>query len=100
MKLNLLLKCLKMEISISKVGRRGALLYNNIICFIAAALMGLAKSAGAYPMIILGRFFIGLNCGKKQGCAEFRRLFLFSRAHSVSRGWVSRPSAFSSRNSD
>ncbi|PAV63941.1 hypothetical protein WR25_18774 [Diploscapter pachys] len=46
-----------------KVGRRGALLYNNIICFIAAALMGLAKSAGAYPMIILGRFFIGLNCG-------------------------------------
>ena len=73
MKLIFLLKFLKMELSISKVGRRGALLYNNIICFIAAALMGLAKSAGAYPMIILGRFFIGLNCGKKQqGCAEFR----------------------------
>ncbi|PAV61799.1 hypothetical protein WR25_22410 [Diploscapter pachys] len=50
-----------------KVGRRGALLYNNIICFIAAALMGLAKSAGAYPMIILGRFFIGLNCGLSSG---------------------------------
>lgn len=46
-----------------QVGRKGGLLYNNIFAFIAAALMGLAKSVGAYPLIILGRLFIGFNCG-------------------------------------
>ncbi|VDK62212.1 unnamed protein product [Cylicostephanus goldi] len=46
-----------------KVGRRGGLLYNNLFAFIAAALMGLAKPLGVYPMMILGRFFIGLYCG-------------------------------------
>ncbi|VDM72895.1 unnamed protein product, partial [Strongylus vulgaris] len=46
-----------------KVGRRGALLYNNLFAFIAAALMGLAKPLGVYPMIILGRLFIGFYCG-------------------------------------
>ncbi|CCD72383.1 Facilitated glucose transporter protein 1 [Caenorhabditis elegans] len=46
-----------------KVGRRGALFYNNLLALAAAALMGLAKSVGAYPMVILGRLIIGLNCG-------------------------------------
>ncbi|KAK6039681.1 transporter, major facilitator family protein, partial [Cooperia oncophora] len=46
-----------------KVGRRGGLLYNNLLAFVAAALMGLAKPGGAYPMIVLGRLFIGFYCG-------------------------------------
>ncbi|VDO07091.1 unnamed protein product [Haemonchus placei] len=46
-----------------KVGRRGGLLYNNLLAFIAAALMGLAKPMGVYPMIVLGRLFIGFYCG-------------------------------------
>ncbi|CAI5442071.1 unnamed protein product [Caenorhabditis angaria] len=50
-----------------KVGRRGALLYNNIIALGAAALMGLAKYVGVYPMIIIGRLLIGLNCGLASG---------------------------------
>ncbi|EFO99132.1 hypothetical protein GCK72_008039 [Caenorhabditis remanei] len=50
-----------------KVGRRGALFYNNILALAAAALMGLAKSVGAYPMIILGRLIIGFNCGLSSG---------------------------------
>ncbi|CAI4226279.1 unnamed protein product [Auanema sp. JU1783] len=50
-----------------KVGRKGGLLYNNLFAFIAAALMGLSKSVGAYPMIILGRLFIGFNCGLSSG---------------------------------
>ncbi|WKX94713.1 hypothetical protein Q1695_011743 [Nippostrongylus brasiliensis] len=46
-----------------KVGRRGGLLYNNLFAFIAAAMMGLAKPLGVYPMIVLGRLFIGFYCG-------------------------------------
>ncbi|CAD6197531.1 unnamed protein product [Caenorhabditis auriculariae] len=50
-----------------KVGRRGALLYNNLIALGAAALMALAKSVGVYPMIVLGRLLIGFNCGLSSG---------------------------------
>ncbi|CAI2347299.1 unnamed protein product [Caenorhabditis sp. 36 PRJEB53466] len=50
-----------------KVGRRGALFYNNLFALAAAALMGLAKSVGAYPMIIIGRLIIGFNCGLSSG---------------------------------
>uniref|UniRef100_A0A8R1DHT0 MFS domain-containing protein n=1 Tax=Caenorhabditis japonica TaxID=281687 RepID=A0A8R1DHT0_CAEJA len=50
-----------------KVGRRGALFYNNLFALAAAALMGLAKSVGAYPMIILGRLIVGFNCGLSSG---------------------------------
>ncbi|KAL6733103.1 hypothetical protein Aduo_003784 [Ancylostoma duodenale] len=46
-----------------KVGRRGGLLYNNLFAFIAAAMMGLAKPLGVYPMMVLGRLFIGFYCG-------------------------------------
>ncbi|KAE9420349.1 hypothetical protein Angca_004934, partial [Angiostrongylus cantonensis] len=46
-----------------KVGRRGGLLYNNLFAFIAAAMMGLAKTVGVYPLIVLGRLFIGFYCG-------------------------------------
>ncbi|KAL6733269.1 hypothetical protein Aduo_003931 [Ancylostoma duodenale] len=46
-----------------KVGRRGGLLYSNLFAFIAAAMMGLAKPLGVYPMMVLGRLFIGCYCG-------------------------------------
>ncbi|PIO67383.1 transporter, major facilitator family protein [Teladorsagia circumcincta] len=43
-----------------KAGRRGGLLYTNLVAFIAAVLMGGAKPANMYPMMIAGRFFIGI----------------------------------------
>ncbi|VDM63937.1 unnamed protein product [Angiostrongylus costaricensis] len=46
-----------------KVGRRGGLLYNNLFAFVAAAMMGLAKPVGVYPLIVIGRLFIGFYCG-------------------------------------
>lgn len=50
-----------------KLGRKGGLLINNIFVFIAAALMGFSKMAKSYEMLILGRFFIGVNSGKMTG---------------------------------
>ena len=47
-----------------KFGRKGGLLWNNIFVFIAGALMGLSKSCRSYEMLILGRFFIGVNSGQ------------------------------------
>lgn len=44
-------------------GRRGALFYTNIIAFLAAGLMGMAKYVGIYHMMITGRFFIGIFVG-------------------------------------
>ncbi|KIH67359.1 MFS transporter, SP family [Ancylostoma duodenale] len=41
-----------------KVGRRGGLLYSNLFAFIAAAMMGLAKPLGVYPMMIFGLPYI------------------------------------------
>ncbi|KJH49450.1 MFS transporter, SP family [Dictyocaulus viviparus] len=46
-----------------KAGRRGGLFYTNIIAFLAAALMGLAKTVDVYPMMLFGRFFIGIYAG-------------------------------------
>ncbi|PIO54064.1 hypothetical protein TELCIR_24581, partial [Teladorsagia circumcincta] len=46
-----------------KAGRRGGLLYTNLVAFIAAVLMGGAKPANMYPMMIAGRFFIGIYAG-------------------------------------
>ena len=45
---------------------------NNILGIIGGLFMGLAKPAKSYEMIIIGRFIIGLNCGKL-----FKRLLLF-----------------------
>lgn len=44
-----------------KIGRKGALLINNIFAFVAAALMSLAKFVGVYYLLIVGRLVIGKN---------------------------------------
>jgi SP family facilitated glucose transporter-like MFS transporter 1 len=46
-----------------KMGRKGALLFNNLFVFLAAALMSLAKFVNVYYMMIAGRFFIGFTSG-------------------------------------
>lgn len=45
------------------IGRRNALLYNNILAVIAALLMGFSKLAYSFEMLIVGRLVIGINCG-------------------------------------
>ncbi|KAG7215510.1 hypothetical protein INR49_022477 [Caranx melampygus] len=46
-----------------KLGRKGALLTNNIFALAAALLMGLSYPTGMYELLIVGRFFSGLNAG-------------------------------------
>ena len=46
-----------------KMGRKGALLFNNLFVFLAAALMSLAKFVNVYYMMIAGRLVIGFSCG-------------------------------------
>jgi SP family facilitated glucose transporter-like MFS transporter 1 len=43
--------------------RKGALLWNNILAVIGAALLGFSKMAASYEMLIAGRFVVGLNAG-------------------------------------
>lgn len=47
-----------------KLGRKTALLYNNALAIVAAALMTGAKYVGNYWLVTIGRFIIGLNSGK------------------------------------
>ncbi|EYC19547.1 hypothetical protein Y032_0024g929 [Ancylostoma ceylanicum] len=44
-------------------GRRGGLLYTNVLIFISAALVGFAKFTGIYPVILVGRLFVGIYVG-------------------------------------
>uniref|UniRef100_A0A7I4XZV6 MFS domain-containing protein n=1 Tax=Haemonchus contortus TaxID=6289 RepID=A0A7I4XZV6_HAECO len=46
-----------------KAGRRGGLLYTNIVAFIAAVLMGGAKYIDQYVPMMIGRFLIGIYAG-------------------------------------
>ena len=50
-----------------KIGRKAGLVYNNILVFIAAGLMGFAKSCSSYEMLLAGRFVIGINSGLNAG---------------------------------
>ena len=45
-------------------GRKKSLLLNNILGIIGPLLMGLSQPCNSYEMIMIGRFLIGINCGK------------------------------------
>lgn len=45
------------------LGRRGALLANNVFAIIGAVLMTSTKYLDVYYIMTIGRFFIGLNSG-------------------------------------
>lgn len=53
------------------------MLLNNILTFIAGAIMASSKPAGHYSLLILGRFLIGVNCGK------MKLAFVFLPFHSL-----------------
>ncbi|KAM8960703.1 solute carrier family 2, facilitated glucose transporter member 11-like [Pelodytes ibericus] len=46
-----------------KIGRKKTLLMNNLFAIIAAFFMGIAQPAGYFELLIIGRFFIGINAG-------------------------------------
>ncbi|KHJ78783.1 hypothetical protein OESDEN_21593, partial [Oesophagostomum dentatum] len=46
-----------------KAGRKGGLFWTNVFAFAASVCMGCAKMAGFYPLIIVGRFLIGIYAG-------------------------------------
>ncbi|XP_036969134.1 solute carrier family 2, facilitated glucose transporter member 4-like [Acanthopagrus latus] len=49
------------------LGRRKAMLINNLFAFIGGSLMGLSKLCRSFEMMILGRFVIGAYCGLASG---------------------------------
>ncbi|XP_058870375.1 solute carrier family 2, facilitated glucose transporter member 4-like [Acipenser ruthenus] len=49
------------------LGRKKAMLINNLLAFIGGALMGMSKLGQSYEMMILGRFFIGAYSGLASG---------------------------------
>ncbi|XP_032561319.1 solute carrier family 2, facilitated glucose transporter member 11-like isoform X4 [Chiroxiphia lanceolata] len=46
-----------------RLGRKGALLMNNIIAILASILMGISYPTGLFELLIAGRFLIGINSG-------------------------------------
>ncbi|XP_041635443.1 solute carrier family 2, facilitated glucose transporter member 4-like [Cheilinus undulatus] len=49
------------------LGRRKAMLINNLFAFIGGSLMGMSKLCQSFEMMILGRFVIGAYCGLASG---------------------------------
>lgn len=49
--------------------RKGGLLLNNILALIGGVLEGIALPAVSPEVLILGRFFVGVNCGLNAGLA-------------------------------
>ncbi|XP_077444272.1 solute carrier family 2, facilitated glucose transporter member 4-like [Stigmatopora argus] len=50
-----------------RLGRRKAMLLNNLLAFLGGSLMGLCKLFRSFEMMILGRFVIGAYCGLASG---------------------------------
>jgi len=48
------------------LSRKGGLLLNNVVGIIGALAMGSSKYLESYELLIIGRFLIGVNCGKFQ----------------------------------
>ncbi|KFO59499.1 Solute carrier family 2, facilitated glucose transporter member 11, partial [Corvus brachyrhynchos] len=46
-----------------RMGRKGALLMNNVIAILASILMGISFPTGLFELLIAGRFLIGINSG-------------------------------------
>lgn len=53
----------------NRFGRKGGLLLNNILALIGGVLEGIALPAVSPEVLILGRFFVGVNCGLNAGLA-------------------------------
>ncbi|KAJ3585380.1 hypothetical protein NHX12_014101 [Muraenolepis orangiensis] len=49
------------------LGRRKAMLVNNVFAFIGGGLMGMSKISRSIEMMVLGRFVIGAYCGLASG---------------------------------
>nr|XP_057924159.1 solute carrier family 2, facilitated glucose transporter member 4-like [Doryrhamphus excisus] len=49
------------------LGRRKAMLINNLFAFMGGSLMGMSKLCRSFEMMILGRFIIGAYCGLASG---------------------------------
>ena len=48
----------------NRFGRKGGLLINNFVGIIAATAMVFSKYVTSYELLIVGRYLIGVNCGK------------------------------------
>lgn len=48
---------------------------NNIIAILAAILMGISFPTGLFELLIVGRFLIGINSGKRSPIPAFNKLW-------------------------
>ncbi|NXD11186.1 GTR11 protein, partial [Nothocercus nigrocapillus] len=73
------------------LGRKTSLLLNNVFVIIAAVLSGFSRMAKSFEMIILSRFFTGLNAGMK--IMNIQPMYLAESAPKKLRGAVALTSA-------